>query len=323
MVSEHRQHTPRVALALGSGSARGWAHIGIIRALERAGVHPQVVAGTSIGALVGAFYAAGKLDVLEPWVRKLTRRDVLGMLDPTLRTTGGLIEGRRLHDFYQEHLAGASIEGLAMPYAAVATTLGRGTEVWLRHGDLADAVRASSALPGVFSPVRRGGDWLVDGGLVNPVPVSVCRALDADVVIAVNLNGDLVGRHMREGAHHTGSGVHPERWLQQLPAGVRSHAQTLVGLWGDWTGARDAERSEAPGVFEVLAGSLNIMQDRITRSRMAGDPPELMLAPRLAHIGLLEFHRAEEAIGIGEAMVERMLPSIQDLLQSGAGDQVR
>ncbi|MFP4647676.1 MAG: patatin-like phospholipase family protein [Halorhodospira sp.] len=308
-----------VGLALGSGSARGWSHIGIIRALAAAGIRPQVVAGTSIGALVGAFYAAGKLDVLEPWVRKLTRRDVLGMLDPSLRTTGGLIEGRRLYDFYQEHLSGAAIENLGLPYAAVATTLGRGTEVWLREGDLADAVRASSALPGVFSPVRRGRDWLVDGGLVNPVPVSVCRALGADVVIAVNLNGDLIGRHLRENAHHAGTGAHPERWLQQLPEGVRSHAQTLMGLWGDWTGARDAERGEKPGVFEVLAGSLNIMQDRITRSRMAGDPPELVLSPRLAHIGLLEFHRAEEAITIGEAVVQRMLPSIQDLFR-GNGD---
>lgn len=311
------ESAPRIGLALGSGSARGWSHIGIIRALADAGVHPHIVTGTSIGALVGAFYAAGKLDVLEPWVRKLTRRDVIGMLDPTLRGTGGLIEGRRLYDFYQEHLSGAEIGSLETRFAAVATTLGRGTEVWLREGDLADAVRASSALPGVFSPVRIGRDWMVDGGLVNPVPVSVCRALGADVVIAVNLNGDLVGRHFREQAHHAGSGVDPERWLQQLPAGVRGHAQTLIGLWGDWTGARDADRPDAPGVFEVLAGSLNIMQDRITRSRMAGDPPELLLSPRLAHIGLLEFHRAEEAIGIGEGVVRRQMASIQDLFQEG------
>ncbi len=313
---------PRIGLALGSGSARGWSHIGIIRALDKAGIRPQIVAGTSIGALVGAFYVAGKLDVLEPWVRKLTRRDVIGMLDPTLRGTGGLIEGRRLYDFYQEHLSGASIETLPFHYAAVATTLGRGTEVWLRDGDLADAVRASSALPGVFSPVRIGRDWMVDGGLVNPVPVSVCRALGADVVIAVNLNGDLVGRHTRDSAHHAGASVDAERWLQQLPEGVRSHAHTLMGLWGDWTRNRDAERRDAPGVFEVLAGSLNIMQDRITRSRMAGDPPELMLSPRLAHIGLLEFHRAEEAIGIGEGVVQRMLPAIHDLFRESDDGRV-
>ncbi len=310
------QPAPRIGLALGSGSARGWAHIGIIRALAEAGVQPDIVTGTSVGALVGAFYAAGKIDALEPWVRKLTRRDVIGMLDPSLRNTGGLIEGRRLYDFYQEHLSGSEIQELETRFAAVATTLARGTEVWLREGDLADAVRASSALPGVFSPVRIGRDWLVDGGLVNPVPVSVCRALGADIVIAVNLNGDLVGRHLRESAHHAGSTVALEPWLQQLPSGVRSRAHTLMGLGSDGVGNRDAERATAPGVFEVLAGSLNIMQDRITRSRMAGDPPELVLGPRLAHIGLLEFHRAEEAIQIGRGVVQRQLAAIQDLVSA-------
>ncbi|MCG5529959.1 patatin-like phospholipase RssA [Halorhodospira halochloris] len=316
---EQQQNTakPRIGLALGSGSARGWSHIGVIRALEKAGVEPAVVAGTSIGALVGAFYAAGQLDALEPWVRNLGRREVIGMLDPKLRGSGGLIEGQRLHDFYHEHLAGADLESLPVRFAAVATTLGRGAEVWLHEGDVADAVRASTALPGILSPVPRGKDWLVDGGLVNPVPVSVCRAFGADVVIAVNLNGDLVGRHIREPTHHAGNhSLEMDKLIQQLPKGMRERAQVLAGLWDSWSGgaAEGQEKNPAPGVFEVLAGSLNIMQDRITRSRMAGDPPELLLSPRLAHIGLLEFHRAEEAIGIGESIVERMMPSINDLL---------
>jgi NTE family protein len=308
---------PRIGLALGSGSARGWSHIGVIRALERAGVTPSVVVGSSVGALVGAFYAAGRLDALEKWVRNLGRREVIGMLDLKLRGSGGLIEGQRLQEFYNEHLSGASLEALPVRFAAVATTLGRGTEVWLQEGDVAAAVRASTALPGILSPVPRGNDWLVDGGLVNPVPVSVCRAFGADVVVAVNLNGDLVGRHIRESAHHAGNqSVEMDKLIQQLPKGMRERAQVLAGLWDSWSSgssSSEEDKSAAPGVFEVLAGSLNIMQDRITRSRMAGDPPELLLAPRLAHIGLLEFHRGEEAIDIGEGVVERMMPSIQDL----------
>ncbi len=308
------ESSPRVGLALGSGSARGWSHIGVIRALERRGVHPRVVAGTSVGAVVGAFYAAGRLDELEGWVRSLTRANVLAMIDVTLRGGGGLMEGRRLAQLYAEHLADARVEGLDPAFGAVATRLGKGTEVWLREGPLADALQASTALPGLLPPAHFGDDWLVDGGLVNPVPVSLCRAMGAEVVVAVNLNGDLVGRHTRRHAGITRGWGDAEAWLyQHVPDRLRERAATLVG-W--WNGESDRKGPAPPGLFEVIAGSLNIMQDRITRSRMAGDPPDLLIAPRLAHIGLLEFDRADETIAIGESAVERMSPYLQDLFDS-------
>ena len=307
---------PRVGLALGSGSARGWSHIGVIRALERLGVRPEVVAGTSVGAVVGAFYAAGRLDALERWVRSLNRANVLSMIDVTLRSTGGVMEGRRLSKFYTDHLGKVCVENLKLDFGAVATRLERGTEVWLRDGPLDDALRASTALPGLLPPVRFGDDWLVDGGLVNPVPVSLCRAMGAEVVVAVNLNGDLVGRHTRGHTAITNGWADAEVWLRHLPNGLRERAKTLGGWW-DGGGGEDGP--VPPGLFEVIAGSLNIMQDRITRSRMAGDPPDLLIAPRLAHIGLLEFDRAEEAIAIGGRAVERISPYLQDLFSSADG----
>lgn len=176
----------RIGLALGGGSARGWAHIGVIRALQDAGIEPDIVCGTSIGALVGAAYVGGELDPLEAWVRSLRLQTVVGFLDFSL--TGGLIKGEKLIGFFRNHFVDRDIRELARPFGAVATDLQRGREVWLREGPVTDAVRASIALPGLFTPVQLDGRWLVDGGLVNPVPVSLCRAMGADLVIAVDLN---------------------------------------------------------------------------------------------------------------------------------------
>ncbi|MBU4499706.1 MAG: patatin-like phospholipase family protein, partial [Gammaproteobacteria bacterium] len=195
-------NTPRIGLALGGGSARGWAHIGVIRALKDAGIEPDIVCGTSIGALVGAAYVGGELDRLEDWVRSLRPQTVVSFLDFSLN--GGLIKGDKLIDFFRSHFVDREICDLARPFGAVATDLRRGREVWLRDGRVTDAVRASIALPGLFTPVLRDGNWLVDGGLVNPVPVSLCRAMDADIVIAVDLNADLLGRHLKPRPHAAG-----------------------------------------------------------------------------------------------------------------------
>ncbi len=307
---------PRVGVALGSGSARGWAHIGVLQALRRAGVEPGVVCGTSIGALIGGAYALGDLDALGDWVRGLTRRDVVRLLDVRL-TGGGLIQGERLMRFFRGRSYDSPIEDLPKVFSAVATDLGTGREIWLGRGPLLDAVRASFALPGLFPPVRRDGRWLVDGGLVNPVPISVCRALGAEVVIAVNLNGDLVGRHTRRAddagkprvPHDPGVDAIEEGLLAQLAAqfagSLRAGTAALIG-------PSDATGTPTLGLFDVLSGSLNIMQDRITRSRMAGDPPDLMISPRLGHLGLMEFDRAAEAIAAGTQAVEQLLPAIRE-----------
>jgi NTE family protein len=304
----------KIGLVLGSGSARGWAHIGVIRALAEAGIKPDLICGSSIGALVGAAHASGNLDTLEKWVRALTFWDVVRLLD--VKMQGGLIEGVTLMDSFRETISGTSIEHLSIPFAAVATDLGNGHEVWLQQGPLLPAVRASIALPGLFSPTRIDGRWLVDGGLVNPVPISLCRAMGADFIIAVNLNSDIVGRHLAPRTKQKKETEEPaegrrdlfDQLLKQINSGLRERALTA---WRRERGNGD----EPPGMFEVLASAINIMQDRITKSRMAGDPPDQLLSPQLGQLGLLEFDRAGEAIEEGVDCVKRQLPQLQQALE--------
>ncbi len=299
---------PKIGLALGSGSARGWAHIGVIRALEEEGIKPDIVTGCSIGSLVGAAYAGGHLDVLQQWVNKLRFLDVVRLLD--VKMNGGLIEGESLMGSFSNKIAQLNIEQLPLPYAAVATDLNSGREVWLQNGSLPAAVRASIALPGLFSPVKMDGRWLVDGGLTNPVPISLCRAMGAELIIAVNLNSDIVGKHLHEQKE---SESHQQRDLltQLLDKVNDSLKDTRMSQW-----LTERQHRESPGLFEVMASSINIMQDRITKSRMAGDPPDVLISPRLGQLGLLEFDRAEEAIAEGYDSVRRMLPAIEHAMKN-------
>src|SRR5271165_3902935 len=210
-MSVHRQR--RLGLALGSGSARGWAHIGVIRALEQAGIRPDVVCGTSVGAFVGAAYAAGELNRLEQWALGLKISEMVGMMDVSLRS--GLFKGHRLMEFLRRHYVDRPIEALPIAFGAVATALATGAEIWLRRGSTLDAVRASIALPGLFAPVLHDGMVLVDGGLVNPVPVSLARAMGADVVIAVDLGSDILGRHLAAKARADATGGLLGEWKRR------------------------------------------------------------------------------------------------------------
>jgi NTE family protein len=304
---------PRIGLALGSGSARGWSHIGIIDALTAAGIEPDIVCGTSIGALIGAAYVAGRLAELRQWAEAATWREIVGLMDVRL-SGGGLIDGRQVVEFLRDLGIAAPIESYAKLYAAVATDLVTGREIWLQSGPIHEAVRASIALPGIFSPARMNGKWLLDGGLANPVPVSVCRALGADVIIAVNLNGDLLGRRFErepDAPAATAPAHFPAeflgRLLSQLPVAVREHAAQIAPRLLP-------QGSSAPGYFDVLANSINIMQDQITRTRLAGEPPHVMLVPRLRNIGLMEFNRAKEAIAEGCTCAEEALPMLRRYL---------
>jgi NTE family protein len=303
---------PRIGLALGSGSARGWAHIGVIDSLVEAGIEPDIVCGTSIGSLIGAAYVAGRMAELRQWAESATWRKFARLTDVRL-SGGGLVNGNQVVTFLREMGIGELIESYATQYAAVATDLATGREIWLQSGPIHEAVRASIALPGIFSPVRVDGKWLLDGGLSNPIPVSVCRALGADVIIAVNLNGDLLGRRFTEPeppAATVPSRVSVEvvrRMLDQLPAALKRNSAKAAD-------ASPSEGSPAPGYFDVLASSINIMQDHITRTRLAGEPPHVMLVPRLRSIGLMEFNRAYEAIAEGRACVEQALPTLRRYL---------
>ena len=304
------RRAPRLGLALGSGSARGWAHIGVLQVLDEEGVRPDIVCGSSIGALVGAAYAAGELARFADWVQGLGMRDVFGFMDFNL--TGGMLKGEKLIAFWRRNFADFDIESSPMLFGAVATDLHSGAEVWLRHGSIADAVRASIALPGLFTPVvREDGRLLVDGGLVNPVPTSLARAMGADIVIGVDLNSDMLHRHMRPlavvQAPAPDADVAPEP--QPEPPRSAGWMQRLAPWRAGGPAAPAPQR--VPSVLDVVMTSVNIMQMRITRSRMAGDPPEVVVAPALASLGLLDFHRASEAIEEGRRAARASLPQLR------------
>jgi NTE family protein len=308
-VTHPRRPNTRIGLALGSGSARGWSHVGILRALAEIGIEPDLVCGCSVGAIVGASYAAGNLDRLEHWVTSLTRTDVARFLDLNL-SLSGFVDVPRLRSFFGAHVCAETvcIEALGRTFATVSTDLETGREIWFTEGSVLDAVWASMSLPGLFPPIRHQGRWLVDGGLVNPVPVSVCRALGADIVIAVNLNGSIIGRHFIHQVGNAADDVPADGLLSTVRKTVKNYSASLFG--------GSATDDEAPGLFDAISGSINIVQDRITRSRMAGDPPDIVLAPRLSHIGLMEFYRAREAIEEGRECVRRMLPEIRHQIKS-------
>jgi NTE family protein len=297
---------PVIGLALGAGIARGWAHIGVIQRLEEAGIKPDIICGTSIGALVGGTYAAGKADVLEKWARELTRGRMFRYLDLALGS-GGLIGGKKLVRRLEEDCGDIRIEEMGIRFAAVTTELATGHEIWVRDGPLVPALTASYALPGIFPPVRIGDRWLVDGAMVNPVPVSVCRALGARLVIAVNLNGDVFGKN-NLAADLIDEDLQFGDLLDRIQKDPRKALNPSTMMIRQIFGREEG----APSVFSVMMSSINIVQDRLNRSRMAGDPADVSIEPRLGHIGLLEFDRAQEAILEGREAAERALPSLAD-----------
>jgi NTE family protein len=291
----------KIGLALGGGAARGWAHIGVIRTLAEAGIVPDIIAGTSIGAVVGGCFAAERLDELEAFARELTRRKVFGYLDFNL-SGSGLITGQRLCAKLEESLGDCSIEDLKRPFTAVATEIGTGHEIWLSRGRLASAMRASYALPGIFKPVNINNRWLFDGALVNPVPVSVCRALGARYVIAVNLNADMFGRGTVMTSLDAGTEPVVEEPAPKARGGLDVRKLLQLQLFG--------KGENAPGISTVMIDAFNIVQDRIARSRLAGDPPDALISPRLSEIGLFDFHRAEELIERGHLAARREIEDI-------------
>jgi len=320
-----RRRHQRIGLVLGGGAARGWAHIGAIRALLDAGIKPDVVCGTSIGALVGAVYANGDLDWLEEWVSRLTWQTVVRLLD--LRFSGGLLGGRKVIQVFADRFNGCEIRDLKIPFAAVATELDSGREIWLQDGRVVDAVRASIAIPGIFTPMWHDGAWLVDGGLANPVPVSVARGMRADCVIAIDLNNDILnGRDLGGGAVDTSIPVVVAEPDAPPPIALRKNGKP----WPRWlapesdraNGSNDVRvppspSARVPSMLTSIGQSLDIMQVRITRSRLAGEPADILIQPRLGGMGLFDFHRAGPAIEEGHAAVEYMMPAIKARLGMG------
>jgi len=291
---------PKIGFVLGAGSARGWAHIGVLRALTEEGIKPDFIAGCSVGALVGAAFAAGRIDQLEAWALGLDWKRILRLADFGLR--GGLIRGRRVREVFREQFVERGFSELSVKFAAVATDLHCGQEVWLREGKVSDAISASIAVPGLFQPVLYEDRFLVDGSVVNPIPVSLCRAMGADIVLAVDLGTDLVGRYVRDDDRAP---------TQTTPRGFASRFLRRYGRASE----REAElQPAAPSLMETLMGSINIMQLRIARSRLAGEPPDVLITPRLGHLGLLDYHHAGVAIAEGREAVARALPAIRNAI---------
>jgi len=303
----------KVGIALGSGSARGWSHIGVVRSLQEAKIPIDYACGASVGALVAGSLAAGFLDPLDRWVRKLSWSHIIGFMD-VLIPRSGLIEGEKISGYLRQVISDPLIENLPIPFVAVATDLKTGKEVWIREGSLIDAVRASISLPGIFTPFARNGQWLVDGGLVNPVPVSLCRAMGAEIVVAVNLNSDIMRKpRLRQMADPpaNGNGVSPRaqgRWAAFLSKTAQQGNLTLFRQLFQEQPERD------PTLFDVMATSVKIMQDAITRQRLLDDPPDILIRPKLADIGLMEFNRAGEAIDEGKRATDLAIPMLRDLM---------
>lgn len=297
---------PKIGFVLGAGSARGWAHIGVLRALSEAGIKPDLIAGCSVGALVGAAFAAGRLDQLEAWALALDWKRLLKLMDFGLR--GGLIKGKRVREVFREQFVECEFSELRVPFAAVATDLHSGQEIWLREGKVSDAIGASIAVPGLFQPVLHEDRYLVDGSVVNPIPVSLCRAMGADIVLAVDLGSDLVGRYVRDDDRAPTQTTSRGFMSRLLPRDNRDNRDNRASE------PQAQPESAAPSLLETLMGSINIMQLRIARSRLAGEPPDVLLTPRLGHLGLLDYHRAEFAIAEGREAVIRMLPVIRNAI---------
>lgn len=294
--------SPVIGLALGSGASRGWSHVGVIKALLKAGIEPDIVCGTSVGAMVGGAYVAGNLEKLEEWVLGSTRSDVLRFFDLKF-SQSGFVNVERMCRFLHKYVGAEDvlIEDLPKEYVAVSADLDNGREFWFRKGVLAHAVRASMAMPGLFPAVRHKDRWMVDGGLVNPVPVSACHALGAEVVIAVNLNSDIVGKRLRKAS--PAMTEQQEGVLSSLKQQARQYSSSLF--------PPNEKKDEPLSLIGAISSSINIFQDRITRSRLAGDPADVVLSPKLGDMGILEFSRADDAIREGEECVQVALHEIR------------
>lgn len=299
--------TVKIGLALGAGAARGWSHIGVINALQRAGIKIDVVAGCSIGSLVGAAYACGKLPELEAWVRAFSYWDVLKLMDPSWRR-GGLLRGERVFNHYRQILPDELFTDCQLKFGTVATNLSTGRELWFTEGDLHLAVRASCSMPGLMAPVAHNGYWLVDGAVVNPVPVSLTRALGADIVIAVDLQHDahlmqqdLVSTNMADNILEDEESDEL-RWHERLRERLAKMTarRTVV----------------VPTAMEIMTTSIQVLENRLKRNRMAGDPPDVLIQPFCPQISTLDFHRAEAAIAAGQRAVEKKIDELLPLVRT-------
>ena len=311
----------RVALALGSGGARGYAHIGVIHELQDRGYQIVGIAGSSMGALVGGLQAAERLDEFADWARSLTQRSILRLLDPSI-TAAGVLRAEKILDAVRDILGAATIEELPIPYTAVATDLLAGKSVWLQRGPVDEAIRASIAIPGVIAPHVIDGRLLADGGILDPLPMAPIAAVNADLTIAVSLSGS-----------ETLADAEPEprpttEWLNRMLSSTSAlldspTARAVLDRFGA-SSADNAEDEEDPGDagsvlqsepprlggFEVMNRTIDIAQAALARHTLAAYPPDLLIEVPRSACRSLEFHRAAEVIETGRELAARALDTI-------------
>lgn len=303
-----------LAVALGSGGARGFCHIGVLRALDESALDPAAVVGCSMGALVGAAWAGGRLDAFEEWACGLTQQSVVQSVDPLL-FGGGLIAGREVGALLERIGLPDRIEDLDKRFAAVATDLGTGQEVWFRDGSLLDAVRSSVAIPGIFTPHGVDGRWLLDGGLVNPVPVDECRRMGAETVLAVNPNGPLQAPLWSPTPAQTPLS---EALLERLSL-KSSLPEPLVDLFG--LTESDAPESsptpdQMPNYFDVISVAIDIMTRRVLVQNLQDHPADLCLDLNLRELGVLELFRAQDAIEAGYDEMSARVAELREIVDA-------
>ena len=311
-------HTDKtVGLVLGSGSSRGWAHIGGIEALEEAGVPVHVIAGCSVGAYIGAIYASGGLASLKAFILRMDGEKMFSYFDVVLPRSGLLDGSKKLREFLSGHTDVETFEELAIPLKMVATDLESGDKVVMDSGNLFRALRASLSMPGLFAPIRVKGRWLVDGGLVDPVPVGVARAMGADVVIASDLNSGLVSRSQRDRlANNADAMASPPEYRNEMARKLSDHYAEAESTFTDKIKALLKIDNTTPDIMETVSGAIGIMQERITRINLAVEPPDILIQPRLGEMKMMDFGEVDKAIEEGYQGVKEHLEDIQMLLST-------
>jgi NTE family protein len=306
-----------LGLALGGGAARGLAHIGVLKVLEEAGITIDIIAGTSMGAFIGAMYAAGvPVTQMEKAAREIDWFRMARLLDPVLPTSG-LTDGKKLVTFIAELLPARDFKDLKQSLAVTATDINTGESIIIKQGDLLEALRASLAFPGIFSPVRFGKRFLVDGGLCKPIPTDVARSLGAEKIIGISTIPAVVKQTPetflppRHGRAKTVS-----RWRGFFSArGIEQAMRSALGQETEETEVETSEYLKTPNIFRVCAQSVAIMENVINELRLRQNPHDLIIRPHLDGITLLEFYRAEEIIAAGEKATRAALPDIEYLLK--------
>ncbi|MEE4262418.1 MAG: patatin-like phospholipase family protein [Desulfobacteraceae bacterium] len=305
-----------VGLALGSGSSRGWAHIGAIEALEEENIPVDYVAGSSVGSYVGALYASGSLKSLKEFVLAMDGKKVFSYFDVVFPRSGILDGTKRLKELFSFHTDVEDFSELKIPVMMVATDMATGKKIVLKSGNIFNALRATMSIPGLFAPVRVKDRWLVDGGLVDPVPVGVARALEADVVIAVDLNSGIIShkkpqRQPKPAAKKSEDSPAYKIELLKKMAEYYEHAETSFTSKINELLNRE---SSTPDIIETVMTSINIMQERITRINLAVEPPDVLIQPRLGQLKMMDFDQVEQTIEEGYISVKEKIADIKKLL---------